>query len=165
MVKTYIFPFFSRRSLSLQNLCNLPQRFLSVHSCYKNYKNFWTKFYYRIMKFKNFSLKKNFFSLCCRAAGDVISFSLSLSLSLSSLCVIYHHRGRSSVHSHGSFPPPPTHPPPPPQTCWNTLQTHTNTHTHTHTYTHTHTHKHTHTHTMKFKKIFLSHTILLLSVL
>ena len=106
---------------------------LSVHSCYKNYKNFWTKFYYGIMKFKNFSLKKNFFSLCCRAAGDVKHTKTFLSLSLSSLCVIYHHRGRSSVHSHGSFPPPPTHPPPPPQTCWkHVTNTHTNTHTHTH---------------------------------
>ena len=46
---------------------------------------------------QNFSL-----SLCCRAAGDVkhTFFLFSLAVFLFKICcVIYHHRGRSSVHS------------------------------------------------------------------
>ena len=51
----------------------------------------------KILKF--FFLTQNFFSLCCRAAGDVKHTKTFLSLSLSSLCCVIYPRGRSSVHS------------------------------------------------------------------
>jgi len=56
----------------------------------------------KILTFNFLTQKLLSLSLCCRAAGDVKTYKklFSLSLSLSSLCcVIYHHRGRSSVHS------------------------------------------------------------------
>ena len=74
-----------------QNLCVIYpySNNLSVHSCwYKNYKKTFEQNFI-IMKFKNFSLKKNFFSLCCRAAGDVMGKTyknFSLSQSFFSLC-------------------------------------------------------------------------------
>jgi len=69
-----------------------------IHSLWHN-KNF--KIFLSHTKLLSLSLS---LSLCCRAAGDVKTykklFSLSLSVFLFKICcVIYHHRGRSSVHS------------------------------------------------------------------
>jgi len=89
MVKTYIFPIKFSRSLS--SLCVIyPYRGFSQYTAAtkttKLLKN--QKFNCGIMKFKNFLflLKKIFFSLCCRAAGDVKHTKTFLSLFLLSLC-------------------------------------------------------------------------------
>ena len=87
---------FSLSVLLLQYLCNLPQRFLSVHSS-KNYKNLCCPLIHSLWhnkRNKNFSFSHKTSSLC--VVGPVMYFPF-LSLSLSSLCVIY-PRGRS-VHS------------------------------------------------------------------
>ena len=106
MGKTYIFPFFSR---SLSSLCVIYpySNNLSVHSCYKNYKNLCSPLIHSLWHNKNFKIflsHTKLLSLCVvgpQVMGKTYkNFSLSLSVFLFKICcVIYHHRGRSSVHS------------------------------------------------------------------